>query len=1278
MLAGFPPPLTPPDRPLPPELAGSSSHGYNCRCVATYFGLNPARYGELPACSLTEAEYHGLLVEAVDVQGEAKRLAAARDVTGAQRQYARMRQLAHRLDRTDLELAAVSDLATVCYSAGDLRNARQCAEAVLTVFAVITKAIVHFGQYVELRMIEGSREVAERVLISLSTEDGDVSRARELLADQRRRALFRKAAEPGQFPREQLDPHGADELELRILEVRVQIAAGDPAGARTALEEILAALAAIADVGEVRDQVVSLQAMARAERARVRQAGGEEEDAAADLLRLSARHGGPTAAKFDVQLAETRALDGDFPGAIAAIVAARDELAAVGLTGDVAEASHALGTLLLLAGDVAQARAQFEHAGKLWTANGDTPGARRLDLALARCAAAEGDWPAAKAHAARAQESARASGEWLECLRADFVTATIEYTRGDDLRAALELLLPVALAAQEYRFEFASPEARTAWASGVAGPATALLMTLLTQLGETRLTAELIERACAVGAYTEDRTLDLTGKVPTLDRLTAAGAEPESLAVARERAAAVGGSERPEQLAAARGSDRPESLEPVAAGGGLEGVGARESFAVAGGSDRPEPLEPLEPVAAGGGLEGVGVRESFAVAGGSDRPESLEPLEPVAAGGGLEGVGVRESLAVAGGSDRPESLEPVAAVGGLEGVGARESLAVAGGSDRSEPPERAAAGGGLERAGVRESFAVAGGSGRPEQLAAARGSDRPESLEPVAAGGGLERAGARESLAVAGDSDRSEPLDPATAAGGQERAEARELAVAGGSPLTVHARASARAAGESLPLAALGAVTAALPLRLAPPPDLRWSPGRPMELDRWLGLAAERYHLRRQATETVATWPAATPERETFVLRFTDAGHTFLSWRTTEDLDTVHTHAVNAELVETARGYLAAASPTPHEGESVADAVRRSLADDALGGAAGEQRLARVLALNLLPADLVGELRRAAAAGRRRPLLRVQPSPGLAAVPWGLLALPDRRPARGTVDEIGSCFDGDDRVLDLADVALLAPAGIPRRPSAPDGPPAYLLDPRIPGQSAFGELGSVLGKQHESSPLIRHLDAQLEAGPVRPSAAKGLELVRRTDTDRRLLAELLSGPCSRLVFVGHVSRVRDDHGAQTALHLSCAAELPGTAAPIGAHRPFTAADLALSRVDTMPARVALIGCASASDFGLAEPFGVLLAAVAAGAGLVAATVWALPTSAAVPGADPMAELVVAVDTALAGDDPVTELCAWQRTRLARWRERPEPARSPAFWAALTCLDAAADGQTWVR
>ncbi|MEV6629118.1 hypothetical protein AB0M71_50175, partial [Amycolatopsis sp. NPDC051114] len=346
----------------------------------------------------------------------------------------------------------------------------------------------------------------------------------------------------------------------------------------------------------------------------------------------------------------------------------------------------------------------------------------------------------------------RASGEWLECLHTDFVAATIGYARGDDLRAVLDLLLPLALAAADYRYEFASPRARTAWARDVAGPATELLMVLLTRLREPRLAAELVERTCAVGAYTEAGAapVELTGTVP--------------------------------------------------------------------------------------------------------------PLE------------------------------------------------------------------------------------------AAPGGDR-------------------------------------------------------------------------LPLAALGSVTSSLPLRLAPPPALRWSPDSPMELDRWLDVAAERYSSPRSGTPAVCTWPAA--GRETFLLRYADAGHTYLTWRTTGDLDDVHTHPVDAALVATAREYLDAASPTPHDGESVSDAVGRAMA--AFGSFAGEQRLARVLGLNLLPADLVARLREAAAGGRR-PLLRVQPSPSLAAVPWGLLALPDRRPDRVLEPgEEGRCFDGDERVLDVADVSLLAPAGIPRR-----------------------------------------------------------------------------------------------------------------------------------------------------------------------------------------------------------------------------------------------------------
>ncbi|WP_410635166.1 hypothetical protein [Amycolatopsis sp. cmx-4-83] len=44
---------------------------------------------------------------------------------------------------------------------------------------------------------------------------------------------------------------------------------------------------------------------------------------------------------------------------------------------------------------------------------------------------------------------------------------------------------------------------------------------------------------------------------------------------------------------------------------------------------------------------------------------------------------------------------------------------------------------------------------------------------------------------------------------------------------------------------------------------------------------------------------------------------------------------------------------------------------------------------------------------------------------------------------------------------------------------------------------------------------------------------------------------------------------------------------------------------------------------------------------------------------------------LGGVDPVAEL----RTRVARWREQPESACSPVFWAVLICLDASDGGRT---
>src|ERR1044072_6283451 len=62
-LVGLPPPRERPDRPVPPELVGNWAHGYNCRCVARHFGLDPAGYGEVPACTLSAAEYARLAAD---------------------------------------------------------------------------------------------------------------------------------------------------------------------------------------------------------------------------------------------------------------------------------------------------------------------------------------------------------------------------------------------------------------------------------------------------------------------------------------------------------------------------------------------------------------------------------------------------------------------------------------------------------------------------------------------------------------------------------------------------------------------------------------------------------------------------------------------------------------------------------------------------------------------------------------------------------------------------------------------------------------------------------------------------------------------------------------------------------------------------------------------------------------------------------------------------------------------------------------------------------------
>ena len=110
----------------------------------------------------------------------------------------------------------------------------------------------------------------------------------------------------------------------------------------------------------------------------------------------------------------------------------------------------------------------------------------------------------------------------------------------------------------------------------------------------------------------------------------------------------------------------------------------------------------------------------------------------------------------------------------------------------------------------------------------------------------------------------------------------------------------------------------------------------------------------------------------------------------------------------------------------------------------------------------------------------------------------------------------------------------------------------------------------------------------------------------------------------------------------------------------------------MPPRVALLACASGGDYQFDEATGLVAAMILCGGQLVTATLWSLPTTAAYrqfavserdPDADPMADVVIAVDQAHEAVDAGCAVNRWQRAQMRRWRDGDRTA-SPLYWAAL--------------
>lgn len=387
---------------------------------------------------------------------------------------------------------------------------------------------------------------------------------------------------------------------------------------------------------------------------------------------------------------------------------------------------------------------------------------------------------------------------------------------------------------------------------------------------------------------------------------------------------------------------------------------------------------------------------------------------------------------------------------------------------------------------------------------------------------------------------------------------------------------------------------------------------------------------------------------DTLVLRFADVGiATYVSLRVVGEPERSVTWVIEEPHLQAVEALLNPALPDPIGTETPADAIERAMTTGAFATAEAELELARLLGSHLIGID--GWQLLADCVADVRPVLFVTPSPRLGRVPWGQLAMPG-------LDAF--------RLMELVDVLMAVPPNIVHAPRHParwedrrGGPPVLVLDPRIPGQRPDSALGSVLGRPSPQTPLAEHFGDLVAGGPVLPKVDEAVELFRRTDTDRRWLADACAQDPSRLVYVGHASAADGvaGHADRAALHLA-------------EGRPLTAGALIAARLP-IPPRVALLACASGGDYRFDEAAGLVAAMILGGAQLVTATLWSLPTTAGfrqfggAPAADPMADTIVGVDLAHRDDDAGLAVNRWQRATMRRWRDGDTTA-SPLYWAAL--------------
>ncbi|MBL1074750.1 hypothetical protein JK358_10105 [Nocardia sp. 2] len=429
-------------------------------------------------------------------------------------------------------------------------------------------------------------------------------------------------------------------------------------------------------------------------------------------------------------------------------------------------------------------------------------------------------------------------------------------------------------------------------------------------------------------------------------------------------------------------------------------------------------------------------------------------------------------------------------------------------------------------------------------------------------------------------------------------------------------------------------------------------------------------------------------DQPTVVVRMADAGDLYIAWRW-RGVPDAHGGAaggigvVPEEQAEAAVRRFAAALPAP----GAPGGLEAALSTGELASFDAEQALAQELSAAFLPYNLAVQLHEWYSRGIR-PRVCVQPSPRVGQIPWELIA-----PDPGL------------RLVDFADVCLLAPSGIVHAPARVGRswendrhlPVVAVLDPRVPGFRADSVLGSVLGRMDATAPMSQLVAGLAERDRLLPKVEDPVAAFRRTDLDRLWLSDALHAGASRLLYVGHVTAAVPTSGRSESatMHLACTADTLGFADLQRDHRPFSARDLLLGtytlsetprsgpQLWPIPSRVALIACESGGDLRFGEPLGLVAAMLTGGAELVTSGRWPLPTDLAFhrlggapQDARPLQDAVCAINAAHERPDPVAALNDWQRTRLTAWREHGGIENSPLVWAAFATVDAhAAVGDT---